>query len=59
MLAGLLVAGCGSSGSGSARPSTTAQVRFESPAPNEVTGPDITIKLVLTGATVFSVTIAH
>ncbi|MCU1463536.1 MAG: hypothetical protein JWO37_3611 [Acidimicrobiales bacterium] len=50
-LVALVVAGCGSSGS-SARPSTTAQVRFARPTPNEVTGPNITIELVLIGATV-------
>jgi hypothetical protein len=55
----VLATACGASGSSpkqTARPTSAAQVRFDSPTSNEVTGPDITIKLVLTGATVVPAT---
>jgi hypothetical protein len=53
-VAGLLAAGCGSSGSTktAARPTTTAQMRIDSPTPNEVTGPNLTVKITITGARV-------
>src|SRR6476661_7372898 len=52
--AALIVAGCGKddSPSGSARPSTTARLQTLQPVPNEVTGPDLTVKLNLIGARV-------
>jgi hypothetical protein len=52
-----LASGCGggeSSGSsgGAARPTTPARLQILAPTPNEVTGPNITVKLALTDAKV-------
>jgi hypothetical protein len=44
-----LVTACGGS---SGRPTTKAKLTIESPTPNQVVGPDFTIKLNLVGATV-------
>jgi hypothetical protein len=50
----LLVAACssGSSSGAKGRPSTDARLEIVSPTPSQVTGPDITLKFNLTGATV-------
>src|SRR5262245_66684394 len=51
----LLAAACssgGSSGSAKGRPSTNARLEIVSPTPSQVTGPDITLKFNLIGATV-------
>jgi hypothetical protein len=55
LLATAVLAGCGG-GNGSssskppARPSTDAHIQILDPTPNEVTGPDVTVKVMLTGA---------
>jgi hypothetical protein len=50
-------AGCGGgssspSSSSSKRPTTSARIQITSPTPNEVTGPDVTVKVNLIGGTV-------
>ena len=54
----LLLAACGSSGSsaGGGRPRTDAKLQIVNPTANEVTGPNLTIKLALTGARVVPAT---
>jgi len=59
LLAMTLVACGGSSGSGSktkattsTRPSTSAHLQILQPTPNEVTGPNLTVKVNLIGATI-------
>ena len=50
----LFVGGCGGSdsGSGAARPTTTARMQIVEPTPNAVTGPDFTVKVDLKGGRV-------
>jgi hypothetical protein len=51
--AALILSGCGGSGSaGAARPLTNAHLVILQPAPNEVTGPDVTVKFEVIGGTV-------
>jgi hypothetical protein len=46
----LVTGACGGGGSTkAARPTTSARLQIVSPAPNAVTGPDVTIQLELTG----------
>jgi hypothetical protein len=53
MVVASLLAACGSSGSSTkARPTTSAQMRIESPSPNQVTGPNVTVSIAITGARV-------
>jgi hypothetical protein len=63
LILAVVLAGCGSgspstatSTSTSDRPTTNARLLIVSPTANEVTGPDITIQLSLTGARVVSTT---
>lgn len=58
LVTALAVSGCGkdSSGAGGARPTTTARLQTVEPTPNEVTGPDVTVKVKLIGAKVVSST---
>ena len=55
-LLALLLAACGSgggsSGSSKERPSTDARLEIVSPAPSAVTGPNVELKINLTGASV-------
>jgi hypothetical protein len=49
----VLLAGCGGSGTKApSRPTTQAQLVIVSPTPNEVTGPDVTLKFQVIGGTV-------
>ena len=52
VVAALVTAGAcsGGSGSGGARPLTTARLQIVQPTPAEVTGPDVTLQMTLTGA---------
>jgi Family of unknown function (DUF6130) len=53
LLAVAVAAGCsGSSSSAGSRPSTTASLTILQPVPNQVTGPDVTLQLQLTGASI-------
>lgn len=54
MAAMLMLGACGGGGSSSApaRPTTPARLQIVAPTPNEVTGPNITVKLDLMGAKV-------
>jgi hypothetical protein len=52
-VAGVILAGCGGSASaGSSRPVTNAHLVILQPTPNEVTGPDVTLKFSVIGGTV-------
>ena len=46
-----LIAACGSSG-GTSRPTTAVRLVILSPTPNEVTGPDLTLKVQVIGGTI-------
>jgi hypothetical protein len=55
----VMAAGCGGSGSSSSksatvkdRPTTTVRLQITSPTPNQITPPDVTVKVVLIGGTV-------
>lgn len=49
----MLLAGCGGSGTTTpTRPTTHAQLVIVSPTPNELTGPDVTLKFQVIGGTV-------
>jgi hypothetical protein len=57
-------AACGGSSSSSAasappRPHTDAKLAIVQPTPNEVTGPDVTVQLSLTGAQIVPATSSH
>jgi hypothetical protein len=52
LAAGLLAVACGSSTHTVARPHTDAHLTILSPSPNEVTGPDLTLRFLVTGATI-------
>lgn len=54
----LLLAGCGGSGSGSgaARPSTPARMQIVAPTPNQVIGPDFTVKVDVQGGRIVKAT---
>jgi hypothetical protein len=49
LILAVITGACGSGKSGATRPTTSARLEILSPAPNAVTGPDITIQLALTG----------
>jgi hypothetical protein len=51
----VLLAACGSSGAThSSRPTTAAKLLILSPTPNEVTGPDVTLRFQVIGGTVLA-----
>ena len=56
LLLTLVLAGCGSGGSGgpspkaAARPTTNARIQILQPTPNQETGPDVTVQVQLIGA---------
>jgi hypothetical protein len=53
----LAVAACGNDSAGArpGRPSTTATLKIVQPTPNQVTGPNVTLQLQLTGGTIAAV----
>src|ERR1700687_1498524 len=54
LLAAVLATGCAASASWGTpgRPTTTANLTILQPVPNQVTGPDVTLQLQLTGASI-------